>query len=75
MLPCGKSAEYCLAPVTSLLITPTLLKNAGQTAELMCGMWPTTATSCNMATAQASLGLNLSLSQRKTVPIGTAHIF
>jgi len=43
--------EYCLTPVTSLSIRPPLLKNAEPTAEITHGMWPTTAPSCNIATA------------------------
>ena len=51
MPPCDKSALYCLAPVTSQEMTPPLLKNAEQAAEIIRGTWPTTTSPRNVSTA------------------------
>ena len=49
--PCGKSLEYCLAPVMVHVIIPPLLRNAEDATEIFLGTWPTTTSSLIIATA------------------------
>ena len=49
--PCGKSLEYCLAPVMVHVIIPPLLRNAEHATEIFLGTWPTTTSSLIIATA------------------------
>ena len=58
--PWGKSAEYCLLPVTVQLMLPPLLKKSEHTLDIFLGKCPIVISPFTTATAYRSISLALS---------------